>query len=337
MRHVAATLVAVLAACTLQASEASAAATERALAGHGLQVQADNDEFAGINRRDRWYSSGVRASYLAAADPGDWRARMLAAWCDTVARCAAAATPSVFFSIGQNIYTQNTRTLTVPSPHDRPLAGWLYLAFGAHRADARASDAVMLQAGVTGPASYGEQVQNRLHSALGVTRVPAWHYQLRPRLGVDLRIAHARRHPVTDRIDLVTRVAGSAGNVLVRASAGAMLRTGSGLRGAEFPSEAMQTMPGALRPGGWVLFAGVDARATLWDVFLDGQPYGYEPAISSRPLSVEGFVGAALALGLGRIAFTLARRTIDFRGPGVGAARYAPQTVGWLVVDLPLP
>ncbi|MEZ5726942.1 MAG: lipid A deacylase LpxR family protein [Burkholderiaceae bacterium] len=317
---------------------AAAAPTTIAAEAFGLSLQSDNDEYAGFNQRDRWYSNGARATLTQVAERDGWRARMLAAWCDRLAQCAADATPAAMFAIGQNIYTQNDRTLSVPLAHDRPIAGWLYLAAGALQDGDDARDAVQWQLGVTGPAAYGEQTQNLIHDALGVDRAPTWRYQLRPRLGVNLHVERNRRIGLGSHLDAVGHVSASLGNILTQLSVGAMLRLGWGLRGAVCPSEAMLTAGDGHEPRGVSLHAGFRLSAVAYNAFLDGRSFGNVSQVRHRPFVGELFVGVGIPWHeRGSLRITIARRSIEFQGPGVDAAHFSPQTYGQIALTWRLP
>ena len=63
-----------------------------------LSVQVDNDEFAGLNKHDRWYSQSLRAHGFRPALADGPVARMADAWCGLQA-CDAGATRTARWSM----------------------------------------------------------------------------------------------------------------------------------------------------------------------------------------------------------------------------------------------
>ncbi|MBP8306002.1 MAG: lipid A deacylase LpxR family protein [Burkholderiaceae bacterium] len=302
-----------------------------------LAVQVDNDEFAGINKRDRWYSQAFRIHYFAAATADSWAGRAAARWCDWQA-CGAGTLVSRRWSLGQNAYTQNDRQLAAVDPYDRPTAGWLYASGAVLLESADETRMLELQLGVIGPASGAEQLQNHWHRVLGVDAVRGWSSQLRPRAGAQLQLLQERRYPlIGDRLDLVGRAALSVGSVSGQASVGAVLRLGDRLSGTATAAEA-QSATGRIASGGvWSVQAGVALRAVAYDRLIDGPAFGYDPQVRRVPWVGEVHVGATLApLPDWQLRFALIRRSIDFDSVAVSQGRFKPQTFGVIQASVAL-
>ncbi|MBP6814095.1 MAG: lipid A deacylase LpxR family protein [Burkholderiaceae bacterium] len=298
-------------------------------AGRSLSVQFDNDEFAGLNRRDRWYSQAFRIHYFAAATADSWAGQAARRWCDWQA-CAPGTDASRRWSLGQNAYTQNDRNLPAVDPYDRPTAGWLYASGALLLESASETRMLELQLGVIGPASGAERLQNRWHSLLGVDSVRGWSSQLRPRAGVQLQLLQERRYPLLgDRLDLVGRASLSIGSVSGQASVGAVLRLGDRLAGTATAAEA-QAATGRIASGGlWSVQAGVALRGVAYDRLIDGPAFGYDPQVRHAPWVGEVHLGATLApMPDWHLRFALIRRSIDFDSSAVAQGRFKAQTFG---------
>lgn len=294
----------------------------------GIALQADNDEFAGPDRHDRWYTGGLRATALFDIEHGGAAQRLVDAWCATI-RCARDGEALGFVTLGQNLYTQADRRREVPQPGDRPVGGWLYLRGGGVVDGSRRHDLVAFEIGLTGPGAQGKRAQDAMHDFLGVDRVPAWRYQLRPRTGVALRVQSARRFRLGEHSDMVAEGWLQLGNVDTHVGAGVGLRFGPALDGARLPAEARDAAPGVRGPARWHAVIGMRAKAVAWDGLVEGPAYGYSPTVRARPFVLEAFAGLAWRLRRNLdVAFTLSRRSSDFSGESLPGGGLGGHTIG---------
>jgi len=123
---------------------------------HGVtEMLLDNDELAGINRRDRWYTSGYRfrKSVRRSSRSRSWE--RLAAWVCPGLGDDGATDSFDQWSVGQNIYTQSIRNRPAPLPNDRPIAALLYGTTGSALVAANGYASTTLEIGVVGPAALG--------------------------------------------------------------------------------------------------------------------------------------------------------------------------------------
>ncbi len=305
--------------------------------GSSLTLQFDNDEFAGVNKWDRWYTQAFRIHHFAAAGHdslADQAARLWCAW----QPCAAGALVTRRWSLGQNTYTQNLRNLPVVDVNDRPTAGWLYASGAMLLESGNETRMVELQLGVIGPASGAEHLQNQWHRLLGANRVRGWSSQLRPHAGVQLQLVQERRYPmIGDRVDLIGRASLSVGSVSGQAAVGAVLRIGDRLSGTATAAEA-QAATGRIASGGlWSVQAGLNVRAVAYDRLVDGPTFGYDTQVRHAPWVGEMQLGATLSPTADwHLRFALIRRTIDFDSIAVAQGRFKPQTFGVVQVSMPL-
>lgn len=309
---------------------------------HRLAIHLDNDEFTGNRPDDRWYSSGGRVDWLSL--PPDSLSAPVS--CATLPSSLRQHSARHFGSFGQDIYAQNNRLNTEINPADRPIGAYLYLQRGRSVSSpmilGRGGRAMAkLEVGVTGPAALGEQVQNGLHDILGVEQVELWGNQIRPRLGVNLHVSCTvlRAHVDLEHPNPLVLHAGyhaSLGNILVEA--GVVLAISAG------PDAARMTAPQTARLGNpiapklrqWGVIGGLSVRAVAWDALIDGDTFGYDNQIRSRPLQAAAFIGLGISLGSKwQLSYALMHRTIDFEGPGVSAQNFRAQTIGQLIIQAP--
>jgi hypothetical protein len=305
--------------------------------GHSLSVQLDNDELVGFSKRDRWYSQALRIHHFAPAAADSWAGALAERWCALQA-CAVSTRVVRRWSLGQNIYTQNSRSLPLPDPLDRPTAGWSYLSGAALLETADETRMAELVVGLVGPASLAGTMQNRVHHILNVSPARGWDTQVRPRLGVQLQWLQERRLAlVGSTLDLVGRTSVSLGSVSGQAGAGVVLRFGDRLSGTATAAEA-QTATGRIGSGGrWSLQAGVAVRAVAWDYLIDGPAFGYTSQVRAAPWVGEVHAGATWSFENDwHLRFALLRRTIEFDSTAVAEGRFAPQTFGTLQLSVPL-
>ncbi len=309
-----------------------------------LAIHVDNDEFTGNRPDDRWYSSGGRIDWLRRAQSNR---RFAPANCLRLPGSLGNPAARRFISLGQDIYSQNSRLNTTVNPDDRPLGALLYLQAGqsviSRSVGGKSNHAMAkLEIGITGPAALGEQVQNGLHDILGVAQVQIWGNQIRPRLGINLHLACTTQLAKADpegRTPLVlnARYELSVGNLLTQAGIGLAVAAGPDARQMNMPRPARLANPIVRKVRHWGVIAGASLRAVAYDASIDGDTYGYQSRVSSQPLQGDVFIGLTASIGeRWQLTYALIRRSIDFKGPGVDQQHFKMQTVGQLVLQAPL-
>ncbi|WP_420128347.1 lipid A deacylase LpxR family protein [Longimicrobium sp.] len=186
------------------------------------------------------------------------------------ARSEIDASRGVRWEVGQRIYTPR-RDAAEPIPGERPYAGWLYGAWERMTTSARSRARLRVEAGVTGPPSLAEPVQNAFHRLAGYQAQLGWKHQLGFEPGII--VSYGRESRVlaiggggAARVEVLPSWAVRAGNVRTGAEAGVRARLGWGAGDA-------WTGAGAARGvSGWVE-AGARQEAVLRDLFIDGNTF----------------------------------------------------------------
>lgn len=122
-------------------------------------------------------------------------------------------------------------------------------------------------------------------------------------------------------IDLAPHLGVILGNVMTSASIGTTLRIGRDLSSDYGPPKIQPSLPGSgfFHPSkkiGWYLFAGLEGRYVLHNIFLDGNTFGNSHDVKREPFVGDLQAGLVLNWKNIRISFTNIYRTDEFEGQG---------------------
>lgn len=238
----------------------------------------------------------------------------------------------VSLSIGQKMYTPANTQVTTLIPDDRPYAGWLYGSAAFHSKSYKRLDSFEIQAGFTGDWSLAQEAQDLIHSIRNIEKARGWDNQIDTELAVALIYDHKYRYiPDMDftrkwGFDAISSVGGAVGNAFTHINAGFEFRAGWNLP-ADFGSSL-------IRPGGetnapadradpryqdrfksfsFHLFAAVNGRAVLHDIFLDGNTFSDSHSVKKETFVGDFVVGISLSFRRLKIAYSHVLRTKEFR------------------------
>lgn len=328
------TLATTLALAPLIHNPASAAGKDDAGGTFGLYFE--NDLFSGT---DQHYTNGFKLG---------WSSRDLEQFADS--SYASPFLPvfnllpyinetdyqkNLVFSLGQNIYTPVNTTSRALVPDDRPYAGWLYLGVGVVWKNARVRNSLVLDIGVVGPWSYGEDTQKFIHDLRGFDSPNGWDNQLENEVGFTLAYERLWRWPVHERRsgfdwELLPHAGVALGTVRTFANVGAEFRAGVNLPddfGTPSIGPAATTstpVDGPLAADrsrfdlGAYLFARIDGRAVARNIFLDGNTYTDSHSVSSDPIVADLSAGVAVNYKNTKLAYALVYRTKEFKAQQEG-------------------
>ena len=293
--------------------------------GYTISIQFENDFFGGGT--DRHFTHGTRIECLtrpikwitdtadklpwfsakkALSPPEDeWKAR-------------------VSLSMGQNIYTPEDTVTSQLILNDRPYAGWLYLGFGiVANQGSRRYDKLKLEIGLVGPGSGARNVQTFWHSFLSLPIPQGWGNQLDNEPGAVLYYEQARRFDRKDvlfglEMDMIPHFGGALGNVFTYAAVGLTARLGPDLKDDFGPPRIRPSLPGGgyfRRKEGFngYLFAGLEGRAVLRNIFLDGNTFTDSHSVDRKPFVGDIQGGLAIQYKKFRLSYTQIFRTKEFK------------------------
>lgn len=291
-----------------------------------VNVYFENDFFTGT---DRDYTSGLKVSLISPDLVSFVESGKLPKWSlEYLYRLPFINDPDpalkrkVEFSLGQNMYTPadtDRRDLIVDN---RPYAGWTYFAAAFHTKSNKRMDTIELQLGMVGPASFAEETQNLVHDLLGQQRANGWEHQLKNEPGLAAIYERKwRLAPFFSRgsfaIDAITHLGGALGNVATYANTGFETRMGWNLPddfGVSLIRPAGNTSFSVRQQQGGYLFAAIDSRAVLRNIFLDGNTFAHSHSVSKKPFVADLAGGAAVYFQQFKLTLTQVLRTRQFDG-----------------------
>jgi lipid A 3-O-deacylase len=292
----------------------------------------ENDLFA---RTDRNYSNGIKLTWstpLTALDGDGYLPNWSGQIMDRLPWLGATRSQrAVSLSLGQNIYTPEKTEREELLENDRPYAGYTYFGVGFHAKRGIRRHVWEVDIGVVGPLSLAEETQNNVHRLIDSALARGWEHQLKNEPTLDI-ITETKWRLVSGDIgggwgfDLIPHLGGRLGNVAIYANGGAEVRFGWYL-GEEFGSCAIrpgcETISAAesdaldeirTRRSSFYLFLGVDGRAILRDIFLDGNTFVDSHSVDKNPFVADLIGGVAFRYKRARLSYAYIVRTPQFEG-----------------------
>ena len=277
----------------------------------------ENDVFANT---DQGYTNGGRFAILFAENDLPPLARLTL---DKFPLLSARGTKRFGAAIGQSMFTPNDITVRELLENDRPYAGWLYTEFGINSDQGDRLDQLILTLGVVGPASLAEQTQEIVHGVLNADDPNGWDNQLENEPGIMLTYNRAwKAGLIFDDflgfgMDFSPKAGFALGNVFTHASLGGTFRIGFDLPQDYGPPLISPAQAGSdffvpRNTFGWYLFAALEGRAVVQNIFLDGNTFTGSHSVDKRPFVGDAQVGIAGAYRALRIAYTQVYRSEEF-------------------------
>ena len=285
-----------------------------------VTIAVENDSIGG-GGTDQNYTSGVRLSYFDInADLPEW------------ARSAAKPIPdfdinhttSVYYSLGQNLYTPEDITSEVQADDDRPWAAWAYGSVGLSTLTENHNDIVEVSLGVVGPEALGKQTQEVVHELIGSPDPEGWDNQLDFEPGIVL--SWERRWPQSVTADIgplnfsaMPSAGVTLGNIYTHASAGLSFQlTPTEDIWQDAPLRVRPSQPGTgfynIPKSGfsWQIFGGVDGRAVARNIFLDGNTFKDSHSVDKNIFVADANLGLGFTFDDVKLAYTVVYRTEEF-------------------------
>lgn len=285
-----------------------------------LTLNTENDLYG--RGSDRGYTNGARASLLKVNPEIPSFVRAIA---DAVPTIGINQTTSLFYSLGQNLFTPDDIGKTTLGPGDRPWAAFLYGSAGIATLKGSRKDELEATVGVIGPAALGKPIQRFIHRHVSDSPAPrGWHQQLKNEPVVMLGWQRSWMEFADGNIgplywSMTPHIGVTLGNAYTFADGGFTLRLSpDDYRWQDTPVRVRPAIPGTgffempEKHWGWYLFAGVDSRVMGRNIFLDGNSFTDSASVDKKTFVTDFNAGAALTYDRLRVSYTLVYRTKEF-------------------------
>jgi len=230
------------------------------------------------------------------------------------------------FSFGQKMYTPSDTSRSDLIIDDRPYAGWSYIGLAYHRKTRFVDhldflDSVEIQLGIVGPQAYAKETQDLVHDLRKIDKAKGWDHQLKNEPG--LVVAFERKwlfYPESTRLltaDAIVHTGGAVGNVATYLNAGLEVRSGLNLPrsfGVSLIRPAGSTLFTPREKPSFYIFAAVDGKYVMRDIFLDGNTFTDSHSIDKKEWEADLAAGATLSYGNLMLTYAHVTRTKEFDG-----------------------
>jgi len=274
-----------------------------------------------IYHSDKYYTNGVRAAWLTSSEKVPLWAIKAA---DMFPLFPIGSTLRGNFAVGQNMYTSKDIKEEHPPKDERPYAGWLYGSVGLIAETGKRLDQLEFTFGVVGPGSLAEPTQKAVHEVIGSPKPKGWDYQLKNEPGFVLTYQRSWRSYVSKSFlgvpfDITPNAGFALGNVYTYASTGAVIRYGMNLPMDYGPPRIAPSLPGSnffitQEKFGWYLFAGIEGRYVVRNIFLDGNTFAKSRSVEKEPIVGDFQMGIAVTKGRWRLSYMNIVRTKEYKG-----------------------
>lgn len=292
----------------------------------------ENDLFVGT---DRDYTNGLKLT-LSTPFIGDLSETRLPGWSYPVMSSlpfmnSPGNKRAVSISLGQVIYTPEDTERSDLIVDDRPYAGYTYLAVGFHNKSPDIKHTWEFNLGIVGPHSYAEEVQNWAHDVIGRPHAKGWDNQLQDEPGFEI-VFETQWRLIRSEIgrgfsyDVIPRLGGRLGNVAIYANAGGEVRFGWNLprnfgtcpiRAGCETGDAIQdeNENGLIHFSriGFHLFVGIDGKAIMRDIFLDGNTFRDSHSVDKEPFVADLMAGFSFEYQPFKLNYAYIYRTKQFK------------------------
>ncbi len=286
----------------------------------------ENDVFSAS---DRHYTNGLRLLWVSGPLKEFGEDNRLPDWSDKSLQSLPlinipTTTKHVALSIGQQIFTPQDLENPDLIIDDRPYAGWTYAGLALHSKSEKVLDSFELDIGIVGPESYARDVQEEAHDLLEARKPRGWDHQLNNEPG--LILVYERKWRLWqlglgqwDMFEFIPHLGGALGNVYTYINAGGEFRLGVNLPD-DFGTALIRPAGDASIPAanaqrgktGVYLFAAVDGRAVLRNIFLDGNTFTDSHEVDKKELLADLIAGASVYFDRFKVTYSHVYRTKEF-------------------------
>ncbi|HYD17280.1 MAG TPA: lipid A deacylase LpxR family protein [Patescibacteria group bacterium] len=286
-----------------------------------ITFSSENDLYGGGG--DQNYTNGARVTFFEA---GKRPPQIFDVVDRLIPTFTINPTTSIYYTLGQNLYTPKDITRVTQDPNDRPWAAFLYGSAGLISITDNHIDEVEATLGIVGPVALGRQTQSFVHQHISDSPTPrGWDNQLKNEPG--LMLSWQRRFPERYGFEgpyglsagVEPHFGVTLGNIYTYSNLGLSLRLSpADGRFQDDPTRVRPAMPGTgafiVDDGkfSWELFGGIEGRAVGRNIFLDGNTFADSYSVDKKILVGDLNAGLALTYGRTRISYAIIYRTPEF-------------------------
>lgn len=235
-----------------------------------------------------------------------------------------ATTKHVALLIGQKIFTPEDLDNPDLIVNDRPYAGWTYAGIALHSKSEKVLNTFALDIGIIGPESYARDVQEKMHDLLKSKEPRGWEHQLKNEVG--LVLVYERKWRLwqldigdSNIFEFIPHLGAALGNVYTYANAGGEIRLGINMPD-DFGTALIRPAGDASIPAanaqnskfGVYLFAAVDGRSVLRNIFLDGNTFTDSHEVDKKYFVADLMAGVSVHFDRFKITYSHVYRTEEF-------------------------
>jgi hypothetical protein len=232
----------------------------------------------------------------------------------------------VNYRLGQKIFTPDNTEASAIVVDDRPYAGYLYISAAmlssvSTKNNVDTGNLIEFTLGIVGPSALAEETQTGVHNLIGIDSPKGWDNQLNDELAIGVSYTRFWRevnqvgdfnYGMTPHINLVL------GNVYTYAATGVMFRFGTHLNNDLAPPNIRPGFPGLslFRPksqNSWYFFAGIEGRAVIRNIFLDGNSFSDSHSVDKKLLVGDMQYGIVYQTGNLRFSISNMIRTKEYK------------------------
>ncbi len=298
---------------------------------HTFSLYVENDYFGGS---DGEYSSGLKLTWSSAiqdqypekAWPHRWLYPLIQYF---PFEKYSDRKKNITFAFGQNIYTPEDIESEEVVEDERPYAGITYFSLGFHSQLDREMDTIEMSLGLVGPSSYAEECQKAVHRIFDDIQPKGWDNQLSNEPVFEIVYEHKKKI-VQSGIgsgfgnDLILNTGGGLGNALIYYNLGLSYRIGWNMPNdfGMFPIRPVSSFNGSFDDKdprfsqtskfGAQLFASVEGRAVLHNIFLDGNTFADSHSVNKKPVVGDLMTGLNISYGRAQLSFAYVYRSKEY-------------------------
>ena len=254
---------------------------------------------------DRYYTNGIQLLFLSK----DYDFKNENEYLSKIFHIQNKNFHNFSFGIGQKIYTPYDIKKTELVEDDRPYAGYLYLFLDKNiRYDKNKTDTFGVSIGLTGPASFGEDIQTSVHRWINSPKPDGWSNQLSNEplfmLSWGRAIELNEKKPFQYDWNLIPKMSFNLGTPFTDTGFAIEYRYGWNLQDDLIANRMRASTMGVKNNNinnnfndlSYYFFLEGTVNAVLYNTFLDGNISGYKPNICKNLLSYELNGGVTLRL-----------------------------------------